>query len=135
MEHPHGAFTPWSDAAGGYLYFPVKQGIKRSSDGGATWTSVYSMGPMGTLVGTSKFVYAETLFQDSMWRAAVATPTDWPMFAPPDDAAWWGGVPPFGAASSSDGKRSVVIRAQYSELTNNALPLITNGEIWRYVEP
>jgi hypothetical protein len=136
MEHPHGSFTPWNDVSGGYLYFPVKQGIKRSNDGGATWTSVYAMGTMGTLVATSEFVYAETLFQDAMWRASVADPTDWPMFAPPDDAAWWGGgVPPFGAASSSDGKRSVIIRAQLSELTNNAPPLITNGEIWRYVEP
>jgi hypothetical protein len=31
----------------------------------------------------------------------------------------------------SDGKRSVIIRAQYSELTNNTLRLVTNGEIWR----
>jgi hypothetical protein len=135
MEHEHGAFTPWYDVAGKYLYFPTKQGVKRSNDGGASWTSVYSMGSMGTLVGTQKYLYGEALYQNNMWRAAASQPTTWSTFAVPTAATWNGAVPPYGAASSFDGQHWVIVRSQYQHASNNSLPLVVNGEIWRYIEP
>jgi photosystem II stability/assembly factor-like uncharacterized protein len=138
MEHNHGGFTPWNDAAGGFLYFAGKQGIRRTDDGGATWTSVYESS-MSTLVATASNAYAEQLYDTKIFRASTVDGTSWSAIPNPSDPEWWGGVPPFGAASSFDGQHWVILQAEHGQCSNNCQParspLLANGEIWRYVEP
>jgi hypothetical protein len=137
MEHIHGSFTPWKDTVNGYIYFAVKSGLKRTHDGGATWTSIDS-GQLSTLMGTATNIYVEG-GDPTVRRAAISNATTWSAATSPVDADGWGGVPPFGAVSVTDGRKWVLLQAMYGRCSNNCQParspLLSNGEIWRYVEP
>jgi hypothetical protein len=134
MEHMHGAFTPWFDSANHALYFAGTRGIKRSTDGGASWTTV-SANTASTLVATKDFIYAQTLYSSNIQRASRADPTQWKPFPVPNTPEWWGGVPPFAAASAFDGQHWVIVQANRGQYNNNQLPLVRNGELWRFIEP
>jgi hypothetical protein len=139
FTHEHGSFTPWHDAATGDLYFPGGgvfpiQGVQTSHDDGATWTSVYSASPIGGLVATRKSMFAFE-FGDSTLLSTPLTDTTMLADVTPPPIASWGGVPPYGVASSSDGQHSVIIAAAYDQQTNNGPPIVTNGDVWRYIEP
>jgi hypothetical protein len=131
MTHSHGSFTPWYDAANQHLYFPCEgvfplQGIRRTSDGGATWDNVYETTPVGMLVGTKDWLYAGRLGSATILRSAVAATLELSPMRPVE--GFLGNVPPYGVASSFDGERWVILAATY--MRDDA-----NGEIWRYVEP
>jgi hypothetical protein len=139
FTHAHGSFTPWFDAKGGSLYFPGSgvfpiQGIQQSSDGGATWTSVFSKTPVGWVVGTQKWMYASELGGPDVLRATTSAPSQWTAQAPAPGPDWWGEFPPYGVATSFDGQHSIIVAAAYDQTMNNGPPMV-NGDIWRYIEP
>jgi hypothetical protein len=127
-EHRHGSFTPWYDAANGFLYFPCEGGVQRSGDGGATWTEIYGS-PVSSLVATPNTVWG-TLLGSSLWlEGDVDASVSLSSATPP--TGWGGGGPaPYSGVSVFDGTRHVVVMA-----TKVNDPPTLNGEIWRYLEP
>ena len=119
FSHIHGSFQAWN--TGSAIYAAGDAGIKRSSDGGASWTSVFSNGPMTTVVGTGTYLYSDSYYNPAPRRATIADGTDWTTYTA--EPSYAQGPAPMGAASSFDGEHWVMI-------TGN-----DDDGIWRYVEP
>jgi hypothetical protein len=140
FTHEHGSFTPWLDTKTNELYFPGGgvfpiQGIQRSGDGGATWTSVFSNAPTGWVVGTQKWLYASEAGGPDVLRALPSDLTQWPAMTPAPGPAWLGGLPPYGVVTTFDGQHSIIVSAAYAQSPMvNGMPTV-NGDIWRYIEP
>jgi hypothetical protein len=121
LEHVHGAFNPTK--VGTTLYAAGDPGIRRSTDDGATWTSVYATQTTG-LIATENYIYADFILGHDLIRASVDADTSWATYGSnPEDMK--GGLGPGTSThvTSSDGaKRYVVIN-------------VNGGGTWRYIEP
>lgn len=139
MEHSHGSFTPFHDAAGGSLYFGGKETLKRSQDGGVTWTSVGATGSCSTLFGSASALYAQVFGGTAIQSAPLSDPTTWTTTAGPSHESWGVELHRLASPRRFDGQHWVTLKAEYGKCSNNCQParspLLANGEVWRYIEP
>jgi hypothetical protein len=133
LEHIHGAFNPWFDAKSSTLYFPGKTGVHSTSDGGVTWSPIYTM-PMSTMVATDTTVFTSVLGDKHEWQAPVdnvASLAQLPSMPP----TFGNSIPPYGAVSVFDGTHWVVLEVTRNQPSSDNKSLLSNGEIWRYIQP
>lgn len=120
--HCHGGFTPFIDPVDCSFTMAGSDGIKRTTDQGATWTQLSAQNAC-TLVGTPNTLHASMLFNTWGGRFDLRAPSSAPVtytFPTP-----WDGAPPYGAASAFDAAHQqwVLLMTQYG------------GGIWRLTEP
>lgn len=131
VEHVHGSFGAWRTSAGAW-YAPGWTTIAKSTDDGATWVPLVSGNWPGTfngvntsgIVGTSRFVYANSFVETTQARARLDDDTNWDRsYSPPTVA---NGANPYGTAVG------------YAATTDNYVILMgdhDHGIVWRYIEP
>lgn len=120
--HCHGGFTPWIDPTDCSLFIVGSEGVKRSSDRGASWEMVYP-GHGCTISGSPDLLFISDLFKPDAVRLDLreSPPAAVPFQFEPD----WSGITPFGTASAYDAAndRWVILATQYG------------GGVWRTVVP
>jgi hypothetical protein len=122
LEHLHGSFQHLILDGGDSIYAPGYHGIKRSSDRGATWSSVYQTGGyMTAVVATDTYLYANNAVDANLLRARRDADTTWETYGE-TPSGYTKGASPYGTATSTDGTRwFMLIAAQ-------------GTGVWRYVE-
>jgi hypothetical protein len=125
-EHAHGANQIFIDNNGAALYLPHDKGISRSTDTGATWTTV-STTQASVIVGTANYLYSGYgfpaigyTFNTNLLRASRSNGTTWTSYT---TAAGMTNGPKRGAVTF-DGTHYVVVFGNWC-----------GAGIWRYVEP
>jgi hypothetical protein len=127
VEHTHGAYQGFVDSAHSAVYNAGTRGggdygIYRSTDSGATWSSVYR-GDSGDIVATGTYLYSSYLLNPNPVRTARTDGVHWAAYTT-TPTAMVGQLGPGTqtVASSSDGTHWYII--------NN----VNDGGVWRYVE-
>jgi hypothetical protein len=121
LVHEHGSYQPYVDPANGDIYSPGLNGIKRSTDHGATWSSVYSNGGyMSGVIGTKNFLYASDLYAVALVRSDASGNMFSTYTTKPGDMKY--GSAPYGNAASFDGAHWVIVTGNIDGL-------------FRYIEP
>jgi hypothetical protein len=121
LVHEHGSYQPYVDPTSGDIYSPGLHGIKRSTDHGATWSSVYTNGGyMSGVIATKKFLYASDLYGVELVRSDASGNMFSPYTTKPDDMKY--GSAPYGNAASFDGAHWIIVTGNIDGL-------------FRYIEP
>lgn len=132
IEHVHGSFQAWRSPTGVW-YAPGWTEIGKSTDQGATWTSVVSGNWAGTffgvrssnIVGTASYIYSNYFMESTQARAPRNDDGNWSITYSSPSSNLRGGNP-YGTAVAFDPAlgRYIILMGDNAQ-----------GIVWRFIEP